>query len=137
MEQLSLKEIFAKFDNKCFELCKENEFCNENEFVEAAIENCSMVLMEAYYYEDDEDIRRRVVEWLDNYLYRDPDTDLQMSFLEWSKLFHTDEYSAVDNIDLLYEHCKQLKKRLDESNTKLIELKTLFKSAHDVMYKRP
>lgn len=115
MLQININELFAEFDKRCFDLCKEQRFNNEDSFIDCAIERCSIILWKVF---DDDCLERRVKEHLHEYQYRDPQTDIQLSFIEWSKLFNSDEYDALDNITLLYNHCKELKKLLDECNKK-------------------
>ncbi len=131
MKDLNLTEIFYKFERSCFRLAKNDYYGNYDDFLDAVMKNSSFIVVGIFGVEK-EHLKKRIDEYIRDYYYRDPNTNIQKTFLEWSD-FYNNEYTSKENLFELYEICTNLTKEVSMYKQKIKEMEAaLIASNHEI-----
>ncbi len=119
MSDINLTELLGNFERCCFQLAKQDSYEDYDDYLQTVYNHCANKLVDVFG-SDRNILKRRIDEYIKDFYYRDPNTNIQKTFLEWSDFFNS-EYQSKENLFELYDICAKQKKEIDSYKQKIKE----------------
>ena len=131
MSDINLTELLGNFERCCFQLAKQDSYEDYDDYLQTVYNHCANKLVDVFG-SDRNILKRRIDEYIKDFYYRDPNTNIQKTFLEWSD-FYNNQYTSKDNLFELYDVCANLTEEVSTYKQKIKEMEAaLVASNHEI-----